>query len=66
MQLVTLSVPNCGHAPMLDRPEQVMPIERFLIRTAKADVVPNKQTQATKVSPTITQWLTQQWRKWWQ
>lgn len=64
--LVTLNVPNCGHAPMLDRPEQVAPIERFLIRTEKTDVVTNQQTQATKVSPTITQWLTQQWRKWWQ
>ena len=64
--MVTLSVPNCGHAPMLDRPEQVAPIERFLIRTEKAHVVPNEPIQTTKVSPTLIQWLAQQWRKWWQ
>ncbi|XKE44331.1 alpha/beta hydrolase [Halomonas organivorans] len=31
-ELVSLEAPGCGHAPMLDRPEQVRPIADFLDR----------------------------------
>ncbi|MBY5930824.1 alpha/beta hydrolase [Halomonas denitrificans] len=34
--LETLSVPGCGHAPMLDRPQQVDPIKAFLESTTSA------------------------------
>ncbi|MFO7648307.1 alpha/beta fold hydrolase, partial [Halomonas campaniensis] len=34
--LVTLEVPDCGHAPMLDRAAQVDPIADFLEREREA------------------------------
>ncbi|MGQ7247998.1 alpha/beta fold hydrolase [Halomonas sp. V046] len=47
--LVTLEVPGCGHAPMLDRPGQVDPIRQFL------------EAAPTRPAPPVTD----QRRPWW-
>lgn len=64
-ELVTLTVPNCGHAPMLDRPEQVAPIQRFLNGPADLHSTPHDQRQTATGWPHWLQWLAQQWRRWW-
>ncbi|MBR9903116.1 MAG: alpha/beta hydrolase [Gammaproteobacteria bacterium] len=63
-KLVTLSVPNCGHAPMLDKPAQVDPIRHFLNRPAPRPTPSNKTQNATGWQLAV-QWLAQKWRRWW-
>ena len=63
--LVTLNVPNCGHAPMLDRPEQVMPVQHFLNRPAALHSTPRNQKQVATGWQYRFQWLIQRWRRWW-
>ena len=63
--LVTLSVPNCGHAPMLDRPEQVAPIQHFLNRPAALHSTPHNPKQTATGWQHRFQWLIQRWRRWW-
>lgn len=62
-ELVTLTVPNCGHAPMLDKPAQVGPIHDFLNRPAPRPTSVDKKQNAT-VWQRAVQWLAQQWRRW--
>lgn len=64
-ELVTLTVPDCGHAPMLDRPEQVEPVRDFLNRPATHPSTPGKQTQTATGWQHMVQKLAQQWRRWW-
>ena len=40
--LVSLEVPGCGHAPMLDRPSQVAPLAEFLNRPEGGRVTPSR------------------------
>ncbi|MCH4809780.1 alpha/beta fold hydrolase [Vreelandella neptunia] len=63
--LVTLTVPDCGHAPMLDRPAQVEPIRRFLQRTTPHPSAHGSSTQTATGWQHMVQWLAQQWRRWW-
>jgi len=63
-KLVTLSVPNCGHAPMLDSTAQVDPIRDFLNRPAPRPV-PSRSMQNATGWQRVVQWLSQQWRRWW-
>ncbi|EHJ93199.1 alpha/beta fold hydrolase [Vreelandella boliviensis] len=63
-KLVTLSVPNCGHAPMLDKPAQVDPIHHFLTPPAPRPTPVYKMQNATRWQRAV-QWLAQQWRRWW-
>lgn len=62
-KLVTLTVPHCGHAPMLDKPAQVNPIRDFLNRPAPRPTSVDKTQNAT-VWQRVVQWLAQQWRRW--
>ncbi|CAO1660970.1 AB hydrolase-1 domain-containing protein [Halomonas sp. NYA30] len=64
-ELVTLTVPDCGHAPMLDRPEQVEPVREFLNRPATRRSAPGEQTQTATGWKHMVKWLAQQWRRWW-
>lgn len=64
-ELVTLTVPNCGHAPMLDKPEQVDPIRDFLNRPALLRPAPGSQTQTATGWQRVVHWLAQQWRRLW-
>ena len=65
-ELTTFIAPDCGHAPMLDRPEQVTPIRGFLKRplavTSTPAVRSSNQTATERLS--MRQWLTRQWRRW--
>jgi hypothetical protein len=67
--LVTLTVPHCGHAPMLDKPAQVDPIRDFLKRSAPRLPVAGGSTHTATgwrhVGKSMVQWLAQQWRRWW-
>ncbi len=56
--LVTMTVPGCGHAPMLNDAQQVKPIQRFLTTPLSAS------STATTAQPTGTfsQWLADVWR----
>ncbi|MEA2118114.1 alpha/beta hydrolase [Halovibrio sp. HP20-50] len=60
--LVTLNVPNCGHAPVLDRPAQVDPIHDFLDQPAPPPSAPEQKQTATGWQP-LLKWLAQQWRR---
>ena len=66
--LVTLTVPNCGHAPMLDQSAQVDPIRRFLNHPVPHPI-PGKSSQPGTGWHYIwqhpVQWLAHQWRRWW-
>lgn len=64
-ELVTLTVPNCGHAPMLDKPAQVDPIRHFLKRPTSRHSAPGSSTQTATGWQHMMQWLVQQWRRWW-
>lgn len=63
-ELVSLTVPHCGHAPMLDKPEQVDPIRAFLNRPAPSPIAGSSTQNATGWQRAV-QWLAQQWRRWW-
>ena len=56
--LVTMTVPGCGHAPMLNDAQQVKPIQHFLTTPLSAS------STATPAQPTGTfsQWLADVWR----
>ena len=63
-QLVTLTVPNCGHAPMLDKPAQVNPIRHFLKRPNPGSSSPLASSTHTATGwQHVVQWLAQQWRR---
>lgn len=64
-ELVTLTAPGCGHAPMLDRLEQVAPIRQFLQQPLPAHSISSRppSTTANDALP-IGRWLTRQWRRW--
>lgn len=61
--LVTLTVPGCGHAPMLDKPAQVEPIRRFLNRPTSPPTAPGGATPTATGWQQVLQWLAQQWRR---
>ncbi|PCF95009.1 alpha/beta fold hydrolase [Vreelandella nigrificans] len=57
--LKVLTVPNCGHAPMLNQAEQVIPIRQFLDTSLHSYNSPDRA--ATAASPIY--WLMKQWRR---
>nr|WP_298969274.1 alpha/beta hydrolase [uncultured Halomonas sp.] len=67
--LVTLTVPHCGHAPMLDKPAQVDPIRHFLKHSAPrppmAGGTAQTATGGQHMGKSMLQWLAQLWRRWW-
>lgn len=60
--LVTFTAPDCGHAPMLNHPEQVAPLRQFL-DTPLSAFTPRKPANTTPASPSIGQWFIKQWRR---
>ncbi|MFB9867175.1 alpha/beta fold hydrolase [Vreelandella sulfidaeris] len=64
--LFTLTVPHCGHAPMLDKPEQVVPIQQFLNLPSVMKEAPGTQTQRSTGKPSFIKQLIRRWRRWWQ
>lgn len=61
--LKTLTVPGCGHAPMLNRPEQVIPIQQFLDEPIQPNLTTASSQDTTTRLP-VGQWLAKQWRHW--
>jgi len=57
--LTTLTVTGCGHAPMLNTPEQVTPRRHFLDAPARTH-----RERAATAAPTLLTWLTRQWQRW--
>ncbi len=55
--LVTLEVPGCGHAPMLDRDSQVAPIAEFLTRPQRQRLPPHPQTHGNAWWRRMAAWL---------
>ncbi|PAU73316.1 alpha/beta fold hydrolase [Vreelandella alkaliphila] len=60
--LVTFTASGCGHAPMLNQPEQVTPLRQFL-DTPLSAFPRSKPTSATATLNPIGQWLVKQWRR---
>lgn len=55
--LVCLTVPGCGHAPMLDRASQVAPIRDFLMRPGKPHGGPSVGHHVMSMWQRFWQWL---------
>ncbi|MFC7368205.1 MULTISPECIES: alpha/beta fold hydrolase [Vreelandella] len=60
--LVTYTAPDCGHAPMFNRPDQVTPLRQFL-DTPLASFPSRKPTKTATASYLIGQWFVKQWRR---
>ncbi|WP_249976025.1 alpha/beta fold hydrolase [Vreelandella olivaria] len=61
--LRTLTVPGCGHAPMLNQPGQVAPIRQFLDEPIARRLHTPSSAHATTARRPIGQWLIKQWRR---
>jgi len=57
--LQMLTVANCGHAPMLNQPEQAAPIRQFLDTAIPTYRVPT----GSATTESFLHWLTTQWRR---
>lgn len=57
--LKTLTAANCGHAPMLNQPEQVAPLHQFLDTATLSHRTP----AGAATAESFIHWLTRQWRR---
>lgn len=64
-KLKIITVPNCGHAPMLNSAVQVAPIIQFLNTPLNTSLKasPQTPTQTATTLPHFGKWLVKQWRR---